>query len=99
MWKIKKTTEIAAKPIDKIEATMEQLTSTADSLVDPYRKSVAKRYPILFLLLVTFGVTATFLGLEWLIGEIAYLQDHPLLLLLLGIGTLVITGTLYKKLG
>ncbi len=67
--------------------------------IDPVRKSFIRRFPIVFSLLVTSGVTATFLGIERLILKYDLFDKSPELILLLGIGILVFTGTLYKKLG
>jgi len=62
------------------------------------RESVFSRFPLLFTLLGTFGVVATFYGFEHFIDRIDVLADHPSLLLAVGILTLIVTGTLYKKL-
>lgn len=62
------------------------------------RDSVFDRFPLLFTMLGTFGVVATFYGFEGIINRMPQLADHPIILLLLGIGTLLVTGTLYKKL-
>lgn len=63
------------------------------------RQSVFERFPILFALLGTFGVVATFLGFELLIQKVDVLNDNPIILIATGIITLIITGSLYKKLG
>ena len=56
-------------------------------------------FPILLTLLVTFGVATTFLGFERLVTDIAFINERPFLMLIVGLGILTITGTLYKKLG
>lgn len=63
------------------------------------RQSVFERFPLLFTMLATFGVVATFYGFEGLINKVDVLADNPFILLGAGVSTLVITGTLYKKLG
>ena len=63
------------------------------------RESVFSRFPLLFTLLGAFGVVATFYGFEGLIDRIDVLADNPAAILLTGVLTLVVTGTLYKKLG
>jgi hypothetical protein len=63
------------------------------------RKEVLRRFPILFLLLVTAGVTATVTALEQLLFQVTFLQNNPSVLLIIGLALLVFTGTLYKKLG
>lgn len=80
---------------EKLEAV---LTGTMKQL-EPVQRTAFTRFPTVFTLLVTFGVTATFFGVERILEEVAYLNDRPWLILALGIGVLVITGRLYKKLG
>jgi uncharacterized integral membrane protein len=53
---------------------------------------------ILFTLLGTFGVVATFYGFEHVIDHMGLFSNHPFLLLGTGLATLILTGTLYKKL-
>lgn len=77
----------------------EEVNLTLNNYVVPVRQSIFKRYPILFALLVSFGATATFLGLEKMIMRYEFLNNSPELILLLGITILILTGKLYKKLG
>jgi|GEM_PF-1049625 len=69
-----------------------------DKLFAP-RKAVLARFPLLFTLLVTFGLTATIYGFEKLVDRVAYLNDHPFVLFLMGLAILTFTGSLYKRLG
>jgi hypothetical protein len=62
-------------------------------------RGVFQRFPLVFTLLGAFGLVATFYGFEHIIDQIDFLANNPFLLLVLGIGTLVFTGQLYKKLG
>jgi len=63
-----------------------------------FRNSTFARFPIIFSLLTTFGLVATLYGFEKVIDRIAFFNDYPEVLLLLGIITLAGTGSLYKKL-
>lgn len=94
----KKGQTITHSTLESLEGMVTKTTTTVDSYIEPVRTSVLKRYPILFSLLVTFGVALTFLGFEKLVTQIAFLDNHPLLLLIGGISILALTGTLYKKL-
>lgn len=85
-------------PIDKIEKVITEATREADNVAKPFRDSLFKRYPTLSTLLVTIGVSATFLGIEQIILEIDFLQNHPGVILLIGVAILFFTGRLYKKL-
>lgn len=66
--------------------------------VDARRKAVFNRFPLLFTLLGTFGLVATFYGFEGIIDRIDILSQNPWILLGTGIGILAATGSLYKKL-
>ncbi len=85
--------------VTKIVDAAEDGVKAVESATAPARRSFIKKFPILFALLVTFGVAATILGFEQIVLRIPVFYDHPSLMLGLGIGILVLTGTLYKKLG
>lgn len=63
------------------------------------RNNALARFPLLFTLLTTFGIVATFYGFEHLIDSIDLLSTNPALLLAVGLGSLILSGALYKKLG
>lgn len=63
------------------------------------RESVFSRFPLLFTLLATFGVVATFYGFEGLINKVNPLAENPVIVLATGLMVLILTGALYKKLG
>lgn len=94
---------IFTKDAGSVLNTVENLTvetgKTVEVYVEPVRKSILKRFPVMFMLLVTSGVAATFLGIERIILEYKILDEQPELILLLGLSILVFTGRLYKKLG
>jgi hypothetical protein len=77
------------------------LTKAEEKLIDKLiekRTKVQTKYPLLFILLVTFGAVATLQGFQRLVDRIPVLSDNPWLLLVAGLVTLTATGTLYKKL-
>lgn len=92
---VKVTEEVLDSAEQVVEATGAQLEDT----IAPLRKSVLRRFPVLFLLAVTFGFTAVVTGMEQLLVQHEVLQNHPGVILFAGIGVLTLTGTLYKKLG
>jgi uncharacterized integral membrane protein len=94
----KKGQTIAHSTLGSVEGIVSKTTTTVDSYIAPVRTSVLKRYPVLFSLLVTFGVAMTFLGFEKIVTQIAFLDNNPFILLIVGITILALTGTLYKKL-
>lgn len=85
--------------IDSVTKRVERVMEETGRVIDPVRHSLLKRFPILITFLVTFGVVATFYGAERLINEIDWLNERPLLILLLGVSALAFTGKLYQKLG
>lgn len=85
--------------VDQIDAVVTKTTKQVDDIIDPYRKSAFKRFPTLFTLLVTVGVTATLFGLERVLENTWWINEHPLLTACVGVGILIMTGRLYKKLG
>ncbi len=50
--------------VDSVSGVMTAAESTFESAVAPVRVRVSKRFPSLFILATTFGVAATFLGIE-----------------------------------
>ncbi|MBX4190846.1 hypothetical protein KW794_02045 [Candidatus Saccharibacteria bacterium] len=62
------------------------------------RQNAFNRFPLLFTLLATFGVVATFYGFEHMIDKVNWLANNPVITLSVGLIILFITGTLYKKL-
>ncbi|MDB4992415.1 MAG: hypothetical protein JWL75_660 [Parcubacteria group bacterium] len=79
---------------DAEHAIREMHDSTYKHLHPVYRK-----YPLLFLLVLTFSVAATFQGVNGVLEEITYFKEYPLVLMMLGILGLFVTGSLYKRLG
>ena len=77
---------------------VEDLTAKINQLFSEKGKNVFSRYPLLFALLIVFGVTMVTQGIKDLLSEISFFQDKPLTMLLIGLLILIITGTLYKKL-
>lgn len=89
----------AYKVINTVDSVVAGTSSKIEHHVSPVRNSALKRFPVLFSLLTTFGVVATFLGFEQLILESNILQRSPELILIMGVSVLVFTGKIYKKLG
>lgn len=86
-------------PLKSTAQTVETLARETDRSIEPLRNSVFKRFPILFTLLVTFGVAATFFGFERFFETVPFFYNHPIITILMGLAILVLTGKLYAKLG
>lgn len=63
------------------------------------RDTAFARFPLLFTLLVTFGLSATLYGMGKIVETIPLFVDHPVIPLVVGLVILLLTGRLYKKLG
>lgn len=96
---VTKLVGVAEEGVKTVEKTVGTVEKTVETVAAPARESLLKRFPVVFTLLVTFGISTTFLGLEQLVLQIPFLSEHPLLMLGVGVGVLSLTGTLYKKLG
>lgn len=75
---------------DKEERLVKALASQRDK--------AHQRFPLWYALLATFGFVSTLYGFEKLIDQVDLFVNHPWILLLMGVTTLIITGTAYKKL-
>ncbi|MCB9815291.1 hypothetical protein H6785_01795 [Candidatus Nomurabacteria bacterium] len=86
--------ERAEAEIKKIEKISESLTGKFSTV----RDSAFARFPMIFVLLSSFGLVATFYGFEKVIDQIPYFNENPHMILMTGVVVLVLTGALYKKL-
>ena len=69
-----------------------------DKILAEKRQAVFQRFPLLFTLLGAFGLVATLSGFQGVMDTTG-LSENPIILLGLGVAILLLTGTLYKKLG
>ena len=80
--------------IKRLESLVTELENQASS----YRRSTLERFPLLIIGLSTFGLVAVLYSFEKWIDRTPWLADRPLLILVLGLASLVVSGTLFKKL-
>lgn len=78
---------------------VEDMTIKINQLFNEKGKSVFSRYPLTFAILIVFGVTMVTEGMKGLLSEIVFFQSNPLIMFIVGLFILIITGTVYKKLG
>ncbi len=78
---------------------IERLTELVNRIVAERGRPVFSRYPLTFALLVLFGVIMVSEGVKGLLEEWGLLENAPWTLLVIGIVILVLTGSLYRKLG
>jgi len=88
---------VEEKVMNATRAALSEEHKLAD-LLRKHRHAATRRFPLAFTLLGAFGLVATFYGFEHVIDQIPFLVENPAILLAVGVGTLIGTGTLYKKL-
>jgi len=88
-----------ANPVVEMERIIHEKGTEFERTLVPIRKAVWKRHPLVFVCFVSFGVGATFTGIEQLLLSVPFLQMYPIVILGLGVLSLIVTGTVYKKLG
>ena len=89
------------KQREEVEAEIKKLEAMGGSMKGRFtnlRDSAFSRFPIIFVLLSSFGLVATFYGFEKVIDQVPFFLENPSMILVTGIATLVLTGSLYKKL-
>lgn len=79
-------------------AKLENLVKGLDQKFAAKSKNVFNRYPLTFLLLLVFAVSAVSEGVKGILNKISYLAESPYLMLLAGLVVLGFTVVLYKKL-
>ena len=79
-------------PIQQVEKIVKKVNDGAGKYTSP----VLERYPLLFAFLVIFSASAIMHGFNDLISKVNIFDEHPAILMGLGILTLSLTGRLYK---
>lgn len=77
---------------------IKEATKNAGNTLGAYKQTAFHKFPLLFVLLSSFGLVATFYGFEKVIDSVPILQNNPIWILAVGLLALWITGSLYKKL-
>lgn len=77
---------------------LEEMGGSLTGHAKKFRDSAFARFPIIFVFLSTFGLVATLYGFEKFIDRIHFFQENPIMVLVAGLLTLAITGSLFKKL-
>lgn len=95
---MKKITDSVVEVIDSIDKTVNRVEKELETVLQPVQKTAFARFPILFMLATTFGVSCTIFSFERILMEISYVYERPFIMLIIGVGVLTLTGTLYKKL-
>jgi len=93
-----KLIEVPLEMVTAVQDLLDEVTADVEQQIAPVRKSIVKRFPTLFLLAVTFGVSLVLYSIEVILAQQGFVLDHPWISLGIGVGVLTITGKLYRKL-
>ena len=96
---MKKKQNELEKIVDTVEKTIETIENHSEEVIRPVRETLFKRFPITFVLIVAFGVSAVITSSELLFMKIEFFVAHPSVLLLIGLTVLAATGKFRQKLG
>lgn len=83
---------IKKDPLQKIEEIVKNLNDEAGKYTEP----VLHRYPLIFVFMIIFSVSAIMHGFNELITEVKFFEEHPVYLMALGILVLLLAGKLYR---
>ena len=83
--------------LKKVSEKVQTAQGEFERIVERPRKSL-ERFPTIFLLLTTAGVVMVLFGFERLFSVIPFFNNNPILMIILGLGILIFTGQLFKKL-
>lgn len=78
---------------------IENIALNIDKGMATRSRSILHRYPLTFIFLTLFGVVAVSEGVKGILEEIPLFNNHPFYTFYVGVFILVLTGSLYKKLG
>ena len=79
------------KSIKPVEVIKKQLSKNRDK--------AAKKFPLGFAVIASFGLITTTNGLQKMLEKIPILNNNPWISFVVGLAILIATGTVYKKLG
>lgn len=94
----KKIIDASLDIVDSVQEVITEVESGMEQRLAPVRKNLIERFPVLFMLVTTGGFVLVLFSMEAIFANWLLLQNYPWVTLTIGIGILVATGTLYKKL-
>lgn len=77
---------------------LEKLTEELNRRMNSRSQAVLRRYPLTFTLVALFGIVAVSEGVKGILEKINFFQNNPSYLFIAGLLTLIILGSVYKKL-
>lgn len=83
---------------ERVITMLHDVPESVHDVFQRHRRTTFERHPFLFSTLGLFGLVATWQGFDDLIGQVDLFNQHPSLLLLIGLLMLLLTGRLYRQL-
>jgi len=81
-------------PIQQMEEMVKEVHDSAKKYTQP----VLRRYPLVFAFLIVFSISAISDGFRLFADDISLFREHPTILIVIGVLSLLLTGKLYKSL-
>jgi hypothetical protein len=91
-----KVTGAIDSTLESVDTKIEALNKRVETIIEPGRKSFIRRFPGLFALIIVFGIATTFYAFERLISYFPFLNNNPILILIIGLVTLYLSGKAVK---
>lgn len=79
----------------KSKITLKQMEEIVDKRIRE-KNTALDKHPLIFGVIVTFGLVAVVAGTEGIINQIPFLHNNPYVLILIGITVLFSTGAFYR---
>ena len=77
---------------------MEEVVKEVHESARRYTRPVFSRYPLLFSFLIVFSAAAILESFRMIVDKIPLFNEHPIILMVIGILALLFTGKLYESL-
>jgi len=84
--------------VESVHGVISEVEHEMEQRIAPVRKNLIERFPALFLLTVTMGLSLVIYSMELIFSQWAWVVNYPWIALGIGLSILLATGTLYKKL-
>ncbi|MFC1645315.1 hypothetical protein ACFL08_04790 [Patescibacteria group bacterium] len=81
--------------IEDKENTLKHIESIIDKKIRE-KNTALEKHPLIFGIIVTFGLIAVVAGVEGIINQVPFLHENPYILTLLGVTILISTGAAYR---
>ena len=94
----KKIIDASLDIVDSVQEVITEVEHGMEQRIAPVRKNLIERFPALFLLVVTMALALVIYSMELIFAQWDWVVNYPWIALGIGVGILLATGTLYKKL-